>query len=95
MFNLQTSNVLCLFFLGQFCGPPVFNGDLYLQYTCKNKFQYGSECDIKCKGSYPLVGNAKMTCRKNVTSGELYWDWGNLGKPYCKRKYIICILCYE
>ncbi|XP_071136605.1 sushi, von Willebrand factor type A, EGF and pentraxin domain-containing protein 1-like [Mytilus edulis] len=78
----------CTFFVvveRQFCGPPVFNGDLYLQYTCKNKFQYGSECDIKCKGSYPLVGNAKMTCRKNVTSGELYWDWGNLGKPYCKQ----------
>lgn len=83
-------------FAEQFCSPPVFNGDHYLYYTCgKSGYQYGSECTLDCKGSYPLVGNNKMVCDRNATSDELYWDWGSQGKPYCKRKFRFLLLCYH
>ncbi|CAG2209563.1 unnamed protein product [Mytilus edulis] len=79
----------CTFYIfveKQFCSPPIFNGDRYLYFTCgKLGYQYGSECTIGCKGSYPLVGNNKMLCERNATSDELYWDWGNQEKPYCKQ----------
>nr|XP_022289245.1 sushi, von Willebrand factor type A, EGF and pentraxin domain-containing protein 1-like isoform X2 [Crassostrea virginica] len=67
------------------CNPPITT-DIYMTYQCPNGFTYGSKCNLRCMGRFPLVGNETFVCEKNSTSDppSTYWDKGGF-EPFCKR----------
>lgn len=69
------------------CNPPITT-DIYMTYQCPNGFTYGSKCNLRCMGRFPLVGNETFVCEKNSTSDppSTYWDKGGF-EPFCKRKW--------
>lgn len=68
------------------CDPPLI-ADKYLFYQCPDGYTYGSTCQLKCMGSFPLIGNETITCERNdsFTPPRGYWDMGEL-QPYCSSK---------
>lgn len=67
------------------CNPPLFT-DPYMIYQCPEGFTYGSKCNLRCMGKFPLVGNHSIVCEKNSTNDppSTYWNKG-ISDPYCKR----------
>lgn len=67
------------------CNPPLIS-DPYMIYRCPDGFTYGSKCNLRCMGKFPLVGNDSIVCEKNSTNGHpsTYWNKGP-SDPYCKR----------
>lgn len=68
------------------CDPPLI-ADKYLFYQCPDGYMYGSTCQLKCMGSFPLIGNETITCERNnsFTPTRGYWDMGEF-QPYCLSK---------
>lgn len=54
-------------------------------YQCPDGFTYGSTCNLRCMGKFPLVGNDSIVCEKNSTNEHpsTYWNKGPRD-PYCK-----------
>lgn len=67
------------------CNPPLFT-DPYMIYQCPEGFTYGSKCNLRCMGKFPLVGNDSIVCEKNSTNDppSTYWNKG-ISDPNCKR----------
>ncbi|XP_061173454.1 sushi, von Willebrand factor type A, EGF and pentraxin domain-containing protein 1-like [Saccostrea echinata] len=67
------------------CDPPLIV-DKYLFYQCPNGYTYGSTCQLRCMGSFPLIGNDTITCERNDSfSPPLgYWDMGD-AEPFCQK----------
>ncbi|OWF49853.1 uncharacterized protein LOC110451156 [Mizuhopecten yessoensis] len=69
----------------QICDPPKII-DSYMNIDCANGFSYGSNCSLTCRGSYPLIGNDRISCERNTTYPKVvYWDMGTDEQPYCKQ----------
>lgn len=76
------------------CNPPLIS-DPYMIYRCPDGFTYGSKCNLRCMGKFPLVGNDSIVCEKNSTNGHpsTYWNKGP-SDPYCKSEKNIFTLSY-
>nr|XP_034325188.1 sushi, von Willebrand factor type A, EGF and pentraxin domain-containing protein 1-like [Crassostrea gigas] len=88
----------CIFFVNVeeiVCDPPLI-ADKYLFYQCPDGYMYGSTCQLKCMGSFPLIGNETITCERNnsFTPPRGYWDMGGL-QPYCSKNPCDTLLAPE
>uniref|UniRef100_K1QIC0 Sushi, von Willebrand factor type A, EGF and pentraxin domain-containing protein 1 n=1 Tax=Magallana gigas TaxID=29159 RepID=K1QIC0_MAGGI len=88
----------CIFFVNVeeiVCDPPLI-ADKYLFYQCPDGYTYGSTCQLKCMGSFPLIGNETITCERNdsFTPPRGYWDMGEL-QPYCSKNPCDTLLAPE
>lgn len=77
------------------CNPPLFT-DPYMIYQCPEGFTYGSKCNLRCMGKFPLVGNHSIVCEKNSTNDppSTYWNKG-ISDPYCKSENTILTINYQ
>ncbi|XP_061173457.1 sushi, von Willebrand factor type A, EGF and pentraxin domain-containing protein 1-like [Saccostrea echinata] len=78
----------CIFFVNVEeirCDPPVI-ADKYLFYQCPDGYSYGSTCELKCMGSFPLIGNDTITCERNdsYSPPRGYWNMGGT-EPFCSK----------
>ncbi|XP_033728922.1 uncharacterized protein LOC117318031, partial [Pecten maximus] len=69
----------------QICDPPKIN-DQYMEIECPEGFSFGSECNLTCRGSYPLIGSDTISCVRNKRNPKkVHWYMGRGEKPYCKQ----------
>lgn len=85
-YKLPLSNNSIYYIVEIVCDPPLI-ADKYLFYQCPDGYTYGSTCQLKCMGSFPLIGNETITCERNdsFTPPRGYWDIGEF-QPYCLSK---------